>query len=478
MRLGGVVSSEPPVAVLDRMCTTVAEIGGCEAAVIAYNRNGRTRILASHGIDSRFRIYQYDLKGAPFKPREFVVKTEAGTDPYYNRLGAALGIPKCEFFLRAPISITEKHATSLILLSGTVREVPTAARLKALREAAILTRDQLSPSFPLLDDDSKKVSALTTSDAMIRDVKASKGLVALINDRLQFCAISKALARIIGRPVADIVGRAVTESGLDTAEASAFLFRQALETGVSPPEYEIVRFHAAGGSEVYSVSATPLSPTDTEDAFLYLSVRDVTVLNLREASLNRRFKTGSRSADQGEEPSLRFLLDTLVRRRTLRERNGVSYLTFESWRQSIRTYQIAALKALKQRVPAELSQAAAGRLAEEINSFVGTSAFKFIVPMPCSNSRPDSCLSLEIARSLGALTGLPVIQCLQLPCGGGSSHPKKNARRPRMSLTEKVAGPALLIDDVATSGAHLEEATKLLRPVCGAVLAIAWIGSA
>jgi predicted amidophosphoribosyltransferase len=46
-----------------------------------------------------------------------------------------------------------------------------------------------------------------------------------------------------------------------------------------------------------------------------------------------------------------------------------------------------------------------------------------------------------------------------------------------MTLVEKVSGPALLVDDVATSGSHLEEATKLLRPSCGAVMAVAWIGA-
>ncbi len=41
-----------------------------------------------------------------------------------------------------------------------------------------------------------------------------------------------------------------------------------------------------------------------------------------------------------------------------------------------------------------------------------------------------------------------------------------------------VEGPVLLVDDVATSGRHIEEASLLLRaqkPGCG-VLAVAWIG--
>ena len=105
------------LAILDRICTTAAEICGSDAAIIAYNRGGKTRILASHGIGARFRIYEYDLASAPFKTEQFVVKTDAETDTYYSRLGVALGMAKCAFFLRAPISITGTHATSLIVLS-------------------------------------------------------------------------------------------------------------------------------------------------------------------------------------------------------------------------------------------------------------------------------------------------------------------------------------------------------------------------
>ena len=470
-------AGEGSLAVLDRICATAAEICGGEAAVIAYNRAGKTRILASHGVASRFRVYQYDLDEAPFKPTQFVVKCNASADRYYSRLGAALGIAPCEFFLRAPISITETHATSLIVLSGTAVKRPTAARLKALQELAALCRDRLLPLFPLLDSDRHNASALMTRDEVINSVAASASLVGLVDDDLLIRAVSPQLAGTIGLAPDEILGRGVTEIGLQSGDAQAFLFRQALDSGVSPPEYELIKADPRTGRSVFAVNATPLTPTDAAQRFIYFTVRDVTSLSRREETLSRRFRPVAGRAPAHEEPSLRFLLDTLVRRRTLRERNGISYMTLESWRQSIRTYQIAALKALKQNVPLELSQAAARRLADEVNGLVGTSAFKFIVPVPCSNSCESSCLSLEIARSLSSLTGLPVLRCISLPQGGGSSHPRKNARRPRMSLVEKVSGPALLVDDVATSGSHLEEATKLLRPSCGAVMAVAWIGA-
>lgn len=357
--------------VLDRICATAAEICGSEAAIIAYNREGKTRILASHGIDKRFRIYPYELKGAPFKPKQFVVKSEAEKDPYYGKLGTALGISTCKLFIRAPISITKAHSTSLIVLSGTTGKAPADDRLGVLRETAVLARDQLSPFFPLLDDDDKRVSVLTTLQSMIDAVTASKELTALVDDRLCVSAISKPLLHAMRRKAEAVIGRPVADIGLHAGTALAFLFRKALDTGISLPDLEVVRKNDNGGMEVVAVHASPLSPTDTPRSFLYVSVRDVTSLSHRETLINSRIKSKQRKQDHIEEPSLRFLLDTLVQRRTLRERNGVSYLTIESWRQSIRTYQIAALKALKRKVPAEMSEAAATRIADEIGRFVG-----------------------------------------------------------------------------------------------------------
>ena len=470
-------AGESTLAVLDRICATAAGICDSQVAILTYNRDGRTRIMASHGIDHRFRVFPFDLATAPYDRKQFVVRYKAGSEAFYQRFGAALGIGVCEFFVRAPVSVSEAHTVSLIACGPTAPKRLSAARLKAMREAAALCHDQLQPYLALLDDDSQHVSALTTSAEVTRSVAESEGMVGLVDDQLKIRALSAPLAQLIGRPADELIGRGVTEIGIHSGDAAAFLFRQAIDTGISPPAYEVIRAHPELGTQVFIVHATPFSPTDTRQYFVYFTVRDVTAFSRREEVLNRRFRASPEEARNYEEPSMRFLLDTLVHRRALRDRNGVSYLTFETWRHSIRNYQIAALKALKQNVPRELSHAVAERVAGDINRLVGLTAFKFIVPMPCSNSSNGSCLSLEIARSLGLLTGLPVLPCLSLPPGGGASHPKKNARRPRMTLVEQINGPALLVDDVATSGSHMEEATKLLRPGCGAVLAVAWIGA-
>ena len=57
----------------------------------------------------------------------------------------------------------------------------------------------------------------------------------------------------------------------------------------------------------------------------------------------------------------------------------------------------------------------------------------------------------------------------------GSSHPRTNATRPRMRLVAEPNGNILLIDDVATSGSHIEEAATLLRRVAAGVTPVAWL---
>lgn len=112
----------------------------------------------------------------------------------------------------------------------------------------------------------------------------------------------------------------------------------------------------------------------------------------------------------------------------------------------------------------------------ELESLIGIQSFRAIVPVPCGHSASGMCLSRAIALALGRRIGLPVIQALRLAPAHGSSHPKTNARRPPMRLNRTLDGPVLIVDDVATSGQHIEEACRLLRPVAGAAFALVWIG--
>ena len=119
-------------------------------------------------------------------------------------------------------------------------------------------------------------------------------------------------------------------------------------------------------------------------------------------------------------------------------------------------------------------------IAEEIlaaiSAMVGVTSFDGIVPIPCGHSGVDNCLSTMIADHLSTKIGIPVVKAFAPRPLKGSSHPKASAKMSPSKLRLEPRGNFLLVDDVATSGRHLEEAVELLRREGADVMAIAWIG--
>ena len=178
----------------------------------------------------------------------------------------------------------------------------------------------------------------------------------------------------------------------------------------------------------------------------------------------------------GLDPLSRFLLDSLVQGTRLRQRNGISYLTLRRWRTGVIQYQIDVLRSLKQNPPSLLVNAIADEIVGALDVALGLKACKLVVPIPCSRSSSETCLSILLAEKVAAKLRLPAVRALSADPAEGKSHPMANLNRPPMRLVVPVDTTVLLVDDVATSGAHIEEATRLLRPVAGSVLSIAWIG--
>ena len=173
-----------------------------------------------------------------------------------------------------------------------------------------------------------------------------------------------------------------------------------------------------------------------------------------------------------------FILTTLVQARRINTRNGVSYTTTARWRTGIKNWQILALKALKKQPPPILLDAAADNIMRAMHDLVGKGGFTAVVPVPCGHSGPG-CLSSLLAKTIAAKADVRCIPLFEDMCLTGSSHPKANARRPKMRIVDTVdkSERVLLIDDVATSGSHIAEATSLIRQVGCTVMPICWIGA-
>lgn len=460
---------------LDELCRSAALTLGSEVAVLLYGVAGVKRVIASHGLASRYKSYEFDFAQSQYAPGDRVVIADLKPGGEISAIAAQLGVRDCRFFLREPVLVSKSMTAALLVFGTTPKSAAGARRQPGLAGIVKLIRKELGLRAAELADPHNDITISETLANMRREVDSSAEPRALLDANLTIIAASEPLAQLLAMPRAKLVGKRHGEVQAPSSEAIGWLYQHALQTRISPPEFEVVQEQRDGIRHVYRLNVAPFSPRDTRDYFLFVTIHDVTDFSAAMLRLDARMGRSSRRGREPQEPSLLFLLKTLVPRRAIHERNTVSYLTLVSWRQAIRSYQIEALKALKQNIPAELPATVAKAMAADINGLVGASAFRAVVPMPCSHSDAASCLSREIARALGAELDLPVVAALSAGLQQGASHPKKNVRRPPMKLIDKVPGPVILVDDVATSGAHVEEAIKLLRPVCGAVLAVVWI---
>ena len=178
------------------------------------------------------------------------------------------------------------------------------------------------------------------------------------------------------------------------------------------------------------------------------------------------------------DPMCAFLLNSLILRPTLLQRNGAPFVTLRRWRAGMKPHQIEALRQIKRDPGARFVNAVADDILAHLDTMLGGRVYQFVSPIPCSRSLPDACLPTLLAEKLAARLGLTFVAALEIDRAEGKSHPKRNPTRPAMRLAAPPRGATILVDDVATSGAHMEEATRLLLPEAKAVFALAWIGGA
>jgi hypothetical protein len=178
-------------------------------------------------------------------------------------------------------------------------------------------------------------------------------------------------------------------------------------------------------------------------------------------------------------PCVSFLFDTLVKKRVLHSRNGIDFITMRTWRGPMKPYQLAALVTLKQGKPNELVRRVASELATAAVNMHGEGNLNCVVPVPGGNSGDTQSFSVLVATEVAALLNIPCEDLLlspNKPAKPGKSTPRKSANLKPFNVTRGVDGPILVVDDVVSSGKHMEMAISALRQQANAVYGIAWIG--
>jgi hypothetical protein len=172
------------------------------------------------------------------------------------------------------------------------------------------------------------------------------------------------------------------------------------------------------------------------------------------------------------------LLGSLVYRPMVFRRNDIGWVAACAWRAGAKTDDIAALKHAKRKLDRRLIDASAELLAAVVHQLRGDRAADAITNVPCGHSRRPDCLGKQIAQAVAAALGLPFHQIFaDRPCSG-VSHPKEFAKLPPL---ERIADPTssmIVVDDLATSGWHVEESLTALRGLGASASAFVWITGA
>jgi hypothetical protein len=184
------------------------------------------------------------------------------------------------------------------------------------------------------------------------------------------------------------------------------------------------------------------------------------------------------TANGASDIAASFLLDTLVKKRVLHGRNNTDYVTLRTWRASLKKYQIAALKALKAEPPAQFVAAIADEVAANVIRVHGRGTIRSVVPIPPGSSGRSTSLSVLLAHAVADRLGANANHALLTTERAelGQSSPRKSGRLAPYLIAEPPPGPVLIVDDVASSGRHLELAIDAFRPRAITAYSIAWIG--
>lgn len=196
---------------------------------------------------------------------------------------------------------------------------------------------------------------------------------------------------------------------------------------------------------------------------------------LWSGSLSNAWWALPESDDTVEAAPLRSPLGSLVPRRSIYTRNGIAWISMRAWSSKARQADVAAMRVAKQTLDASVIDAAADEIGHFIGKVFGQMEGWAVSTVAVGHSRRPDSFAVRLAEGVAAKVGLPFVKIFKDRFVSGTSHPKEFAKLPPLDMLTEVTQPLILIDDVATSGWHLEEALNCIRQRGVPAVAIAWI---
>lgn len=114
-------------------------------------------------------------------------------------------------------------------------------------------------------------------------------------------------------------------------------------------------------------------------------------------------------------------------------------------------------------------------MAALICELFGDQPAEGVTNIPCGHSRRTDCFGKRLAEAVAAHLQIKFVQVFADRPRAGVSHPKQFANVTPLRRIATPPGFVFVVDDLATSGQHLEESTLALRQLGVTASAIAWI---
>jgi hypothetical protein len=182
------------------------------------------------------------------------------------------------------------------------------------------------------------------------------------------------------------------------------------------------------------------------------------------------------SASQVDPPRRQFpIMQSLVYRPTIFRRNQMRWMSVYRWKAGCKEDGLAALKRAKRELDPKIIDDAALSVAALICELFGDQPADGVTNVPCGHSRRTDCFGKRLAQAVAAHLQIKFVQVFADRPRPGVSHPKQFANVVPLRQINTPPQFVFVVDDLATSGQHLEESTLALRQLGVAASALAWI---